>query len=117
MLAAPAAAAQDDHPELTGAVKAFHDVLSPNWHSAEGPERNTAACRNAAQYVTLAKTIAEQTAPEASGGTGWSKAASGLHDASLALGAYCASGHDANVVAGLTTLHDRFHDLMKAMPK
>lgn len=113
-LATPVAAV-DDHGELAGATKAFHDLLSPNWHSDPGPARNAAACRNAGDYASLAEAIANQTAP--SEGKDWAKATSGLRDASVALGAYCASGHEANVLAGLTTLHDRFHDLMKAMPK
>lgn len=110
LLAAPAFA-DDGHPPLTGSLKAFHDVLSPDWHHAPGAERNARACRNVGAYVSLAREIAAgATAAQAD-------AAAGLRDASVALGAYCASGGERNVVAGLTTLHDRFHDLMETMPK
>ncbi len=111
----PVTAAADDHPELGGAVKAFHDTLSPNWHSPAGAARNAAACKNAGTYVSQAETIVKQATPSQADGRTWPQAALGLRDASTALGAYCASSHDANVVAGLSILHDRFHDLMKAV--
>lgn len=113
-LAATPSVADEGHPELGGATKAFHDLLSPDWHAEPGTTRNTSACRNASRYLTLSGQIASQPAPANGDAAAWTKAATGLHDASAALGAYCSGGIDANVVAGLTTLHDRFHDLMKA---
>lgn len=113
-LAAPAFAGADDHPELAGPVKAFHDRLSPNWHSAPGAARNAAACAGAADYASLANDIVSAPVPR-SAARGWPAATAGLRDAAIALTAYCASGHGGNVLAGLTTLHDRFHDLMETL--
>ena len=106
---------QDDHPELAGSVKAFHDVLRVDWHAEKGGERNAAACRNVGTYIALSSEIATQPAPAMASGLDWGSATAGMSDASVALGVYCASGVAANVEAGLATLHDRFHDLMSAM--
>lgn len=114
-LAAAPALADEDHPALTGAVKAFHDVLSPDWHAAPGTARNASACGNAGRYASLSGEIAAQPAPAGVDGAAWKGAAAGLRDASAALGAYCGGGTPANVEAGLATLHDRFHDVMKVL--
>ena len=115
LAATPVMADEDGHPELSGSVKAFHDVLRVDWHAEKGDARNAAACRNVGDYIALSREIARQSAPAEADANAWSTATAGLTDASVALGAYCAGGVAANVEAGLATLHDRFHDIMKAM--
>lgn len=102
----------DNHPELTGAIRAFHDVLKIDWHADEGAARNNGACGNIGDYITLAREVTKQNGPGHAAPREWQSASHGLLDASVALGAYCASGADGNVTSGLTTLHDRFHDVM-----
>lgn len=102
----------DDHPELTGAIRAFHDVLKIDWHADEGAARNDGTCANVGDYITLARDVTKQNGPDHTASQQWQRGSHGLLDASVALGAYCASGVDGNVTSGLTTLHDRFHDVM-----
>ena len=116
LFSAPASFADEDgHPELVGAVKTFHDVLKVDWHAEPGAERNANACRNTGDYITHARNITTQDSPDGASTDTWSATSYSLLDASIALGAYCLSANDANVEAGLSTLHDRFHDLMKLM--
>lgn len=105
----------DEHPELSGALHSFHDVMRADWHGTPGPERNRAACENVGRYITIGWDIVEQDKPEHAAAADWTAATHGLLDASVALGAYCSSALDANVVSGLSTVHDRFHDVMKLM--
>lgn len=114
-LLAEEAAHNDDHPPLAGAVEAFHDVLRVDWHGEIGPARNLGTCEHTGQYITIARQITAEAGPAHADADDWKVASNGLLDASVALGAYCASGMDANVEAGLSTVHDRFHDLMKLM--
>ena len=118
LLATPAALlADDDHPALPPLVEAFHTVIAKDWHAKEGPERLKSACANVGSYGAISAKLVKRPVPEAVDAAQWKSSAVALNDASKALGAYCGSGNDGNVTSGLATLHDRFHDLMKLLPK
>ncbi|WP_417620842.1 hypothetical protein [Parasphingorhabdus sp.] len=109
-LSTPARA--DEHPGLGEPLSAFHDLLKIDWHREAGPSRNRAACANIGQYILLSQDIVAEAAPHIVAEADWKPASRALLDASVALGAYCSSAMDENVVAGLSTIHSRFHDLM-----
>ena len=120
-LALVASAAQADeggkYPVMPEAMKAFHDVMRVDWHADKGAARNAAACANVGRYIQLSSTIGRQTRPSHVAASSWQPAVTSLTDAAVALGAYCGSAASGNVEAGLTTLHDRFHDLMNLVRK
>ncbi|MBK6706529.1 MAG: hypothetical protein IPG54_03225 [Sphingomonadales bacterium] len=117
MLASPAALrADEDHPPLPASVEKFHSILSKDWHTKEGPERLQSACGNVGAYIVTARQVVADKGPDKVDAAQWQTATIAMSDASVALGAYCAAGHGGNVTAGLSTLHDRFHDLMKLVP-
>lgn len=105
----------DEHPELFGAAKAFHDVLSGDWHAEPGLERTTTTCGHVGDYIEIAEKVTQQPKPSHADAEAWSMTADGMLDASVALKAYCATAMEANVASGLSTVHDRFHDLMKLL--
>jgi hypothetical protein len=80
-------------PELT----AYHEVLKPVWHSEAGAVRSAKACESSAALVEKAKGVGDAD----------------LSAKSVALDESCKKEGKPEVEAKLSTLHDRFHELME----
>ncbi len=114
LAASPAVSlAEDEHPPLPPAVDAFHAIISKDWHAPEGTERLKSACANFQAYVEASGNVANSEAPEKVDAVQWKSAGKALTDGAVALGGSCAWGTDAEVVASLANLHDRFHDVVR----
>lgn len=87
----------DHHAELPPALKDFHGVIKPVWHTDAGAKRVEKACASAKAMVEKA--------------TATNDAA--LVTASKDLDAACAKDGKPDVEAKLTAVHDRFHALAK----
>ncbi len=86
-----------EHAGLTPALKDFHEVLAPIWHTTAGAERVAKACGGEKSLRDKATAVND----------------SELTAASAALGAACAKEPKADVEAKLGAVHDRFHALAK----
>lgn len=64
--AAPAPEHHDEHGEMPVELRAFHDVLAPNWHAAQGPDRQNKTCAQIGDFEKDADAIAK--APWSHGG-------------------------------------------------
>jgi len=89
----------DHHAGISPALKDFHGVLSPVWHSDAGKVRVEKACSSTASMADKAKATGDAD----------------LVAAVAALEPACAAPNRPEVEAKLGTVHDRFHAL--AEPK
>lgn len=87
----------DHHPGISPALKDFHGVLAPVWHSEPGAVRVEKAC-------TGVKGMKEKATA-----TGDSQLQSDV----AALETACATPDKKDAEAKLTTVHERFHALAK----
>jgi hypothetical protein len=100
------------HPEMKGAVHAFHEVLGPLWHAPKGPDREAKTCDAAPTFEARAADVVKER-PE--GGDAAARAAAlELVAAVSALKAECAkpAGGRADFEAKLTGLHGAFHGVV-----
>lgn len=101
-----------EHHQLQGALKDFHVVLAPIWHSEPGKGRADAACTHAGDMKQRAAALATPpagTADEA----GWKTDADTLATSVDALGAACGADGRPDVEGALGKVHDGFHELME----
>lgn len=100
--------------EFEGAVKSYHDVLSPLWHAEAGEQRTNDTCAAAADLVAKAGAIEAEPVPAAAGGKddAWKANAAALTAASKELQTACA-GDRATFDATFGKLHDSFHALIE----
>ena len=61
--AATGTAGGNAHEGLPPEMQAFHDVLAPRWHAAQGPQRLTDTCSAVPQFKSTADAIAVATPP------------------------------------------------------
>lgn len=87
----------DHHAELPPALKDFHGVIGPVWHTDAGAKRVEKACASAKAMVEKANATNDAA----------------LVTASKDLDAACAKDGKPDVEAKLTAVHDRFHALAK----
>lgn len=109
------ATAQPAHEHhFEGAVKSYHDVLSPLWHAAAGEQRTNDTCAAAADLVTKAAAIEAEPVPAAASGKddAWKQNAAGLSAATKELQTVC-GGDKAGFEAAFGKLHDSFHALIE----
>lgn len=112
---APAAAGSEHEHEmanLTPELHAFHELLAPRWHAAEGSARMTDTCGAAAQLETAAKTVAAATAPAGAGSDAWTAATTRLVGAVAELETACKSPDLAGFDAAFSHVHEAFHGAM-----
>lgn len=91
-------------------VTAFHDVLSPVWHSQETPKP---ACASASELYIAAEYIDPMSAPEGVNPDAWQEAVDLLLASALELSQACTQmGDEAAAQRVLVEMHDRFHALV-----
>lgn len=93
--ATPAPAEHGEHGAMGPALKDFHSVLAPVWHSPEGPARAEKTCANVKAFEEKARATADAE----------------LVAATTALEPACAKDGKPEVEAKLTAIHARFHAL------
>ncbi len=98
-----------DHPKMEGAVKSFHDVLSPVYHMEKGPGRVEATCKATASMKEQAAALLTEAGTDEAA----KKRASKLQTDVTALEKDCLVEGRASVEATLETLHDSFHAVME----
>lgn len=109
-----AEAHHDEHPLFTGAVKSFHDVMSPDWHADEGPARVKSTCANLGSYSLEALKITQEPVPHGVAKADWKKATDTLLDGLTDLGRACHSDRTP-FNEGFTNVHDGFHGLKELL--
>jgi len=96
-----------EHGAMSPEVAKFHDVLSPRWHAAKGPQRMTDTCGVVAELRTDADAIAKaRPAGDA--------AVKDLTDAVSALDATCQSNDATAFELAFEKVHTSFHAVMEA---
>jgi hypothetical protein len=107
----PAAPAAEEHEhDFPPDVTAFHDVLSPVWHSEATPKP---ACPNSSQLYMAAENIDPMAAPEGVDPDAWQEAVDLLLASALMLSQACNQmGDEAAAQDTLVEMHDRFHALV-----
>ncbi len=93
--ATPAPAEQGEHGAMGPALRDFHGVLAPVWHSPEGAARAEKTCANVKAFEEKARATADAE----------------LVAATTSLEAACAKDGKPEVEAKLTAIHARFHAL------
>jgi hypothetical protein len=106
----PAPEKEHRHPRLPASVDAFHEVLSPIWHSEPGAVRIAEACKQTGLLSERAtRLVTDPPPPEASDKLEvWKVATSELAVQVGELKVACAAGPD-KVEDKLTALHEGFH--------
>ncbi len=106
-----------EHPEMTGAVREMHDVLSPLWHAPKGPERETKTCEAIPTFVQRAGAM-DKNIPESARAkeADYRTAAQGLVTAVGGLETECAkpSGGRAEFDAKFHGVHEAFHKVLES---
>lgn len=104
--AAPEAAGHgghgDHHPELPPALHAFHELLAPLWHAAEGDERTQKTCDAVADFRIKAAAVENGTEVVA---------------AVEMLAGACGVAARPEFQAKFGALHDAFHAAMERVGK
>jgi hypothetical protein len=88
---------EHEHGAISPALKDFHGVLGPVWHSDAGAVRVEKACTNAKALQDKAKATGDAD----------------LIAAAAALDPACAASGRPDVEAKLTVVHERFHALVE----
>jgi hypothetical protein len=96
------------HGEAGGPVASFHDLLSPLWHAAEGPQRVTDTCDKAGQLHGLAQAMVDAGAP-AGAKPDFMTAAAALVTACADLHAECETPERTAFADKFHTVHEAFH--------
>jgi hypothetical protein len=102
----------DEHGAMSPEVAKFHDVLSPRWHAAKGPQRMKDTCGAVAEFRTDADAIAK--AKPAGDPAAWTTRTQDLTDAVSALDATCQSNDATAFELAFEKVHTSFHAVMEA---
>jgi len=107
----PAPEKQHEHPALPATVDAFHEVLSPIWHSEPGAPRIKLACEQVGVLGTRATALVTEPPPaEVSGKLDvWKVATTELATQVGELATACAAAGQSDVEGKLTAVHEAFH--------
>ena len=103
----------EHHEELPEAVRSFHDVLSPLWHSEAGPDRTERTCAAVPSLRERAEGVRFAPPPPAaeSDSAGWQTSADALFESVGALETECAVEGRPAFEARFSEVHDAFHAL------
>ncbi|PHR92958.1 MAG: hypothetical protein COA69_06470 [Robiginitomaculum sp.] len=112
---APEQTHEDHHEGFSESVKAFHDVMSKDWHAKTGPERMQSTCTNVHEYAQKAKAVVEASSPASVPATEWQTATTALVATVKVLEATCEQNDTADFQANFSSVHDKFHDLVKLL--
>lgn len=101
------------HPALPATLNAFHDVLSPVWHTPPGANRIAAACAQAALLRARADALVTEPAPPeaASKLELWKARTTVLASRVGTLGSACEVEGRPEVEATLVAVHEAYHEL------
>ena len=105
--------AGQEHHELTPELKAFHDILSPLWHTPEGaPQRITDTCAAIERLTMEADAVAKATPPVPANADTWTAGTRALVTAVAALENECTAKNPGRFEVAFAKVHDAFHALM-----
>ncbi len=121
---APAAPAGDehathhegDHPTMPPALDAFHAKLSPLWHAAPGPQRQSDTCGEAEVMSGQLDEVAMAPAPEGVDAAAWQAGVGELQARWTALLEDCAQVDAENFDTLFPAAHDAFHAVLGLLP-
>ncbi|NVB80476.1 MAG: hypothetical protein HOV81_18935 [Kofleriaceae bacterium] len=103
------------HPmEMPAEMQAFHDLLAPRWHAAQGQQRMKDTCDAIAQFQSDADAIGKATPPTDANADTWTNATRALAAAVGELATACQGGNMGTFEAAFTKVHEAFHALMAA---
>jgi hypothetical protein len=101
------------HEALTPELTQFHDLLSPLWHAAKGPQRMKDTCAALPQLKTSADAVAKATPPTKTNADTWTSATRALADSVNRLETACKANDTAKFETALHDVHEAFHRLME----
>lgn len=110
---APEQAHEDHHEGFSESVKAFHDVMSKDWHAEAGSERIQSTCTNVHDYAQKAKAVVKASSPASVPATEWQAATTALAAAVGVLETTCEQDDTASFQANFSSVHDKFHVLVE----
>lgn len=97
-------------------VAAFHDKLSPLWHSEVGPARVEATCTASGELDQLLEDVQNAAAPAGVDAAAWAERVTALRAAMSTLAEDCVATSGAALDGNFTALHDAFHALIALLP-
>jgi cell pole-organizing protein PopZ len=103
------------HPmEMPSEMQAFHDLLAPRWHAAQGAQRMKDTCDAVPQFQSSADAIGTATPPTTANADTWTTATRALAAAVGELATACQGGNMGTFETAFTKVHEAFHALMAA---
>jgi hypothetical protein len=103
------------HPmQMPTEMQAFHDVLAPRWHAAQGPQRMKDTCDAIAQFQSTADALGKATPPTNANADTWTNSTRALVASVGDLATACQGGNLGAFETAFTTVHENFHALMAA---
>ena len=122
--AAPAGGATEGHEHMKGEhemhltpeLDAFHAVLAPHWHAAEGPQRMTDTCAAMPQFQSTATAVQAAATPTGADPAIWTAGATDLVTRVATLNADCGKSDAAAFKTDFEAVHNAFHHLMEQLP-
>mgnify|MGYP001613274126 CR=1 FL=1 len=105
-----------EHPPMPASMTAFHDVLAPLWHAAEGAQRTADTCNAITELINRARAMLTDPAPAGVDGNTWGNAAIKLEGAVKNLHAECGTAARTSFPAMFTGVHDAFHAMLELLP-
>jgi hypothetical protein len=101
-----------EHGKLTPELTAFHDVLSPLWHS-EAPTRMKDTCAALPEFGTRSQAVKAAAPPTTVEAAAWSKAGLDLEASVSGLQTACGGTDEGAFSTAFSTVHDAFHHAME----
>jgi hypothetical protein len=98
----------EHHHEMDPDLSAFHDVLAPVFHMADGNDRNDKTCAAVPKMEELSGKVASSRKND-----GARAAATELQESVLDLQKSCSSLDPASIKKSLEGLHTHFHEVME----
>ena len=102
------------HHEMPAEMTKFHDVLSPRWHAAKGPQRMTDTCAAMPELRSTGDALAKATPPTKANADTWTTGTRALMDSIGDLEATCKANDATKFEAAFHKVHESFHALMAA---
>jgi hypothetical protein len=105
------AAPEEEHAEMPAELAAFHDLLAPRFHAAEGPQRLQDTCGAIEQFRSAADAVGKATPPVTANADTWTAGTRALVQAVDELATACTTNDVGTFDAAFTTVHERFEAL------
>ena len=102
-----------EHESMSPELMKFHDVLSPRWHAAAGPQRMKDTCAAIADFQTNADALSKAPAPAGADATKWTAGTKDLTDAVSALDVTCKANDATAFEVAFKRVHEGFHGLLE----